>query len=775
MKILKIGSIIATSGLGIFVLGNNLLNNHSKGNLQTKVSSFENDNNQGGLSRGINEEESSSSSSGGGGSSRTSGSSSSSTPSAVLEARPDIGFILPVQSFADLDLAIRACGPQGNGKEDQSEEEKNNIYGTIRNILAQEFSAQEGHWERIKFLIEFKYPEYNFCLNPSKEETNSFLMYQGLKKTISDYTARDYAAAEFAYYFWMIKNINSKRFDEEKLKRTGDKVTRESMRKELQEIFKSENTENQKQVLWKKFYIKKKAGNWFVESKLTTSRVNLKKVSYKNNVLTTPFFKMKYQDDGIANKKTQKWKEDFLKEMYNEFITSATFGNEIYALDEVVFNESTSGSEATGEYSWKDFKINVNFATDSFNKYEVFYALVKEYYHHLTYSKMENLLHEYNDVNKKELDDWYNNHYMKLFNWRKKLNDNLLNTKNKYQFLKERTNEILEPSDYNHNSQFLPYVYNHELNQYYENYFKNKSNGQFIYFDRLTSNSLPLFSPLTGVRLSAYYASVKEQMARTMSLVTNSFQAKENNLFKLTAKSGLVDYLMMMFTKQNVYYKYDSEQRKFPTKAYTRDETNLFIKPEDHLKWEREIKDFTEASDEEMETKYLEWKKYFENTFYNQDQLFSGAFRDKDNNLYIELNAKGQKITLEYNDGKGGIVDYEVPVEELDQTGQITFNTSPYNKQGQKTSKLTNHVYKIKASDLPKRDYYLKVNGKYLFSGFNLWHNDEGKQTKRTIWAVHKPSWEDETEGNEEVVAKYRFSIDLKNTRVKLEVLYNED
>ncbi len=773
MKLLKIGGILATSGLGIFVLGNNLLNPHAQSNLQTKVSSFENDNNQGNYNSGQGGEESSSSSSGVGSSSssKTSGSSSSDSPSANLEVKPDIGFILPIQSFSDLELAIKACGPQEVG----SEAEKENTYRVLKNVIAQEKISNKEDWPRLKWMIEFKWPQYNFCLNPSKEETNSFLMYKELEKNIDKYKA-----SEFAYYFWILKNIKLERFDAEKLKRSGDQVTRESMRKELTEIFKSENSKNQKEILWKKFFAKKKADNWFNESKFDASRVNLVKTSYKNNVLTTPFFKMKYQDDGIVNKKSQQWKENFLKEMYTEFINSATFGNEIYTLEEIVFNQSANDNVAAGGYSWKDFKININFTTDSFNKYDVFYTLIHEYYHHLTFSKMENLLHEYNNVNKKELDAWYNNHYMKLFNWRKKLNDNVLNTRNRYQFLKERTGEVLKPNDWQHNVQFLPLVYNHELNQYYENYFKNKSNGQFIFFDRLTPNKLPLFNNLTGLRLSTYYASVEEQMARTMSLVTNAFQNKENDLFKLTAGSGLIDYLMMLFTKQNVYYKYDSEQRKFPKVAYTRDGTNLFIKPSDQLKWEGSqgkgiIKDFTEEKTEEMNKKHQEWKKYFENTFYNQDQLFSSAFRDKDNNLYIELNAKGQKITLEYNDGKGGIVDYEVPVEELTQTGQITFNTNPYNKDTRKTSKLTNHVYKIKASDLPKRDYYLKVNGKYLYSGFNLWYNDNNKQTKRTIWTVHKPSWEDSTNGNEEVVAKYRFSIDQNNLRVKLEVLYTED
>ena len=766
-------SVFAIWGLSAFVLGNSLVNLNGKTNTLVKNESLKNDNNQGSLSSGRSEEESSSSSGGGGSSSigsKKTTPSPSNPPAPNLNSQTNDGFPLPVQSFQDLELAIETCGAQGSG----SKEENENRYNVLKEIIAQEkkhlgakiYNANE--WARLKWAIEIRYPEYYFCLNPSKKDKDAFSMYQASRALFEEF------GAPTAYGIWIIRNFNTNLF------KGG--ITWDLVEESIKKVFKREYSEKKRRLLWRSFYLKREKENWFRKAASKPKRIDLQQISYANDVLTTPFFKIKYQDDDVTNKKSQQWKKDFLKEMYTEFISSATFGNEIYVLEEIVFNESMENNVADGGYSWKDFKININFTTDDFNKYDVFYKLIREYYHHLTFSKMENLLHKYNTNNEHQLNEFYNNDYIKLFNYKKRIFDNVLNTKSKYQLLREGSEETFTPDYSQHYAQFLPSVYNYELNQYYENYFKHKKVGQFIFFDRLIPNNVPFLSFARNFYLSNEYASNEEQMARTMALVTNAFQEKENNLFKLTHKSGLMDYLMMIFTKHNIYYKYDSGQRKFPKKAYIRGRGNLYIKPEDHLVWEGkgvwktdQIKDFTEETDEKMKKKYLEWKKYFENTFYNQDQYFSGAFRDKDNNLYIELNVQDEKITLEYTNEDGEIKEYQVPVEKLDQTGQITFNINPYDKDTRQTTNLTNHVYKIKASDLPKNDYYLKINGKYLHSGFNLWFKDKTKDPIKTIYSIHKPTWEDKTIGNEAIVAKYRFSIDQNNFRVKLEVLYNED
>ena len=61
--------------------------------------------------------------------------------------------------------------------------------------------------------------------------------------------------------------------------------------------------------------------------------------SYANNVLTTPLFKLTYDDSASASfsRKNHQWKEEFLKQQYALFLENVTFSNEVYTLDKVIF------------------------------------------------------------------------------------------------------------------------------------------------------------------------------------------------------------------------------------------------------------------------------------------------------------------------------------------------------------------------------------------------------------------------------------------------------
>ena len=496
--------------------------------------------------------------------------------------------------------------------------------------------------------------------------------------------------------------------------------------------------------------------------------INFKDYSYDSNtqVLTTPIFKMKYDDSAITSGKLlPSWKESFLKEMYNEFLNSVTFGPEIFTLDKIVFKQNNAtthidnGFASSGTYE-KDRQIIVSFQyrPSLFNKYDLFQLLTHEYYHHLTLAKMGNLIRNFSDKDV-TFDNYYYQNLMNLFNGYD-LREKSLEDAKKWKVVScanlDGSGGGQDPTISQHVTGFLAGLYHQEVNKWWDNKFKNNSREQFITFNEPKGITSPYLSILTRFKFTSYLSRTSELIVRAMSLMTNAFAPKIGDLYKISG-SVLLDYFVFLFFRQNIYYSYQDLTRQWPRRACFESNGRTRFKEDDKPKWSDINSNVSEQTLRAMQGEHRKWKDYFENIFYNQDQLFSGAISDNDDNLFLELNAKDQVITLE------NVVDGTTlnlgNVKKYPKVGQITFNLKPFDKDNKKKTLLNTYLYQIKKSALPKGKYYLKIGGNYLSEGFEI---KNSSTNKRTIWKRNGNDWKDP-------VPLYEFFIE--RNRVVLEVL----
>ena len=494
---------------------------------------------------------------------------------------------------------------------------------------------------------------------------------------------------------------------------------------------------------------------------------NIEKTTYNGNALSTPFFKMEY-DSTSGSSKSASEKERFLKEMYLQFLKDATYGNEIYTLDKITFKEvANKNAPVAGEYFPKSNSISVFFPKDS-SKQSLFSVMLHEYYHHLTVHKIDQALTIYLPKNTsygvKYIDKYLYEEYMKMFNnGINQIEQNVKNIEDLYQVQKEDGT----PEDANAKifaTNFLRYqAYNREIELYYENYFNKSPQKQIAWTlpDSLVPPYIDVLNSHKAFVPGSYKIRSDEILARWTSLMTNSFYPKENSVPKITFGRQVQDYLQTMFMRTNIYYDYASlNKRPYPRIMTIKDGREFYVKKEHNLTW-NEVKGFQAKSLSQMQAKYQEWKNYFTNIFYNQDQLLSGAIRDKDNNLYIELNAKEKEITLE---NALNNQELKVKVETFKPVGQLSFNLKPFNLDGAKREKLTNnYLYKIKEKDLPVGLYNIKIDGKYQTKGMEI-ANLTNKV--KVVWGVNPVQWTNE---DRKVMPLYKFY--LRNNKIVLEVV----
>ncbi len=494
--------------------------------------------------------------------------------------------------------------------------------------------------------------------------------------------------------------------------------------------------------------------------------INFNDYSYDTNthVLTTPLFKMRFDDSTIsdASERFPSSKESFLKEMYNEFLNSVTYGPEIFTLDEIVFKQERAtthpdnGFSSSGTYE-KDRKIIITFQyrASLFNKYNLFQHLIHEYYHHLTFAKMGNLVKDFSDKDV-TFDNYYYQNLMNLFNGYD-LREKSLEEAKKWKVICSASDGAgLTPSEAQHSALYLSNLYHLEIDKWWENKFKNNSRDQLITFDQPRGIFAPRLSFLGRFAFTIYLSRTSELIVRAMSLMTNAFAQKNGNLYKISG-SVLQDYFLFLFFRQNIYYSYNNLTRQWPSKACIEPDGSIRFENDDKPKWSDINSNTDQQTLRAMQGEYSKWKDYFEDIFYNQDQLFSGAISDNYDNLLLELNAKDQVITLEnYSD--------ETPfnvgdIKKYPKVGQITFNLEPFNKDQREKTSLNTYLYEIKKANLPKGKYYLKIDGNYLSEGFEI---KNSTTNKRTIWKRNGDDWKDP-------VPLYEFSIE--GNRVVLQVL----
>ena len=433
--------------------------------------------------------------------------------------------------------------------------------------------------------------------------------------------------------------------------------------------------------------------------------LNPDNVTYANNVLTTPLFKLIYDD--LAGKsyerKNHQWKENFLQKQYALFLEHTTFSNEVYTLQKVIFRlrKSDGSQKHTGGSYVKETRIlNVYFDYED-DETDVFSIFSHEYYHHLATWRGEQIFfsaYEYNPLltfqkkedapNDADYDSTKDEAFFQLINGG---------------FNRVQTNWYQPQKDF-------PYLqgltYEYETKQYFDNYFSKNQPHQLITFPK--NNLFDILEKGKNnqghflITYLSYMNNLNEHWAQAINTYTTKQKKAANNLVELN-RFETPFYLMHLFLKTNIYYSYGNLNRKYPPK-FINQEGRSWIEDKDQLKWSQ-VYDFKEQTPDAMRQKYQEWKDYFENILFNQDQLLANAFIDNSNNLFMELNQKEQTLTFE------NIVTKKIvspPITKLGNYGQVTFNLKPY-QDGQKT-KIANWAYKIAASDLPPGTYLIKVN-----------------------------------------------------------------
>ncbi len=462
-----------------------------------------------------------------------------------------------------------------------------------------------------------------------------------------------------------------------------------------------------------------------------TIDVNLKETSFRDvdintKEFTTPLFKMEYDDSDIedANKKGKDYKENLLETMYDQFLKNATYGNEVYTLDKVVFKQKKSFSVGVaGTYFPQNNSIEIEFFADANDKNALFSVFLHEYYHHLTVPKIDQAIGIWVDDDaefRKDMDNYYYQKYMDIFNNGIKLIDqNVRNIDDLFE-VQDSSGTKLENKDiknYITRNSLRNQTFRKEIQLYKNNHFNNNSK-------LITWSGHPLV-PVNGNGVvfepGQYYLQSTEILARYTSMVTNTFWPKNTDgIPQITLLRRVIDYLQAMFIRTNIYYSYKTFQRLYPkvlTKSDVISSIPFIILDKHHLNWEQ-INVFENQNTEKMKEKWLEWKNYFKNIFFNTDQLLSGAITDKDDNLYLELNAKNKVITFEEVENKNIL---NAPVTKFNKVGQIVFNTKPYDEDNQEKEILNNnYLYKINKANLPKGVYYIKVNGAYQSEGFEI-------------------------------------------------------
>ncbi len=478
-------------------------------------------------------------------------------------------------------------------------------------------------------------------------------------------------------------------------------------------------------------------------------------LTFSSNILTTPLFKMHYQDDEAksSKKKNDAEKITFLKHFYNKFKNDATYSNEVYALKKIVFNQvdDLTGRYAKGQYSVDNKTIIINF--DNNASYDAINTiLLHEYYHHLSFIRMQKMLTSWSGKNilSNSIEEYTYNEYLKLLNEAKtRLSQNYFDSNDKY----------------------FPYLqgltFEHETEQYYANYFSKNQKERWITFDpkdlKKRKQNGDVFTGFFSY-YAGYVNSNAEFIARSMNLYTQVIKPNEDGLIKA---DGLIltDYLMQLFLRTNLYYNYTNLKRPFPllVKSLRNDNRFPYYIPRDNLlKWV-DVKVFNEKSRALMESKYREWKNYFENILFNQDQVLANAFVDLDGHLYLELNDPNQKITFEDAITNESVT---VLVQKLPSHGNLTFNLFPF--QNQQKTPLNLHPFRIFKSYLTKGVYNIKLNDSYLSidQGLELANL---KHKRKNLWIVDKSTYNAASGQYDDVELKYSFFI--RNDKLVLEVL----
>ncbi len=477
--------------------------------------------------------------------------------------------------------------------------------------------------------------------------------------------------------------------------------------------------------------------------------VDLSATTFKDDALKTPLFKLEY-DDSEIDKEDQRSVDDkktILETMYDQFLKNAIYGNEVYTLDKVVFVEKKDTSSVLrGIYYPHSNYIKVELPSNHKNLNHLFSIFLHEYYHHLTIPKVDKSLESYipsgNRNDKANVDNYYYQQYMNIFNnGIRQINRNVRNIDHLFS-VQTRSGRRL--SDARHKTRItrntLRYqTFNWETQLYNLYHFRNNA-SRLIYW----RGAPPYASGIRDGKIlepDVYFLESSEILARWTSMMTNTFWPKNaDGIPHISMGRRLFDYLQTMFIRTNIYYHYNQLQRPYPSVlTYWYDSLNkrlrYDVRSRHRLPWSQ-IKGFKNQTKEKMEEKWLEWKNYFKNIFFNQDQLLSSAIKDKDDNLYLELNAKDKTITFE--DTTSGDV-LNAPVKKLKKVGQLTFNTKPYDANNQKKEKLiNNYLYKINKANLPKGIYYIKINGAYQTSGFEL---DNLSNKVRVVWDFNSSNW----------------------------------
>ena len=475
----------------------------------------------------------------------------------------------------------------------------------------------------------------------------------------------------------------------------------------------------------------------------------------KTQTLSTPLFAMIFDDQKASThlRKNHLWKKTFLKEMYDAFIRYATFGNELYTLKSIIFKHDSTKSIVSGQYDIKKRQITLWFSPHKFSTHNIFATLLHEYYHHLTISKMNNLFQSEADDQYLMNEDYYNN-FMDVFNGVNLINDNWIKVP-PTRFKGKPVSEISW-------RWFFISLYNKEIKQYHK-YLVTDKKSNFITFALPNERTIPF---LALHQRKMYYASKSEQTARFMSLVTNGYVLWEDGLASLhQTNSSLEDFVMRIFTKQNIYYQYQNLKRKWPQNVASTGSGILWegkVEPQ----WS-EYLDFREKSADDMKIKYQEWKDFFEQDLYNQDQLFSSAYNDKENNLYLELNAKNQIISLV--DARDTSQTINLKPTLLPHIGQLTFNLTPFQAKSQQKSSLKTYAYKFAYNHLPKGVYYLKINNEYLNAGYNLKSTTNPHTIGRSL-LYEKLVKMDSGSYGWGLGVRYRFTIDPTTKHIRIHI-----
>ncbi len=467
---------------------------------------------------------------------------------------------------------------------------------------------------------------------------------------------------------------------------------------------------------------------------LKTSRYNFNQTSFASNTLTTPLFKIEYDDEGVSNKRVADEKENFLKRMYERFLNMTIFGNEVYTISTIIFKEvgDLSVERQWGRYWPTTQKIRVLFERTT-NEEVTFSIFNHEYYHHLTFLRMEKVMQE-------------------RFNQQIEKNESDFNTYEKY---RELLNDGKRQFEQNWIKNYVNYPYlqawtfEHERLQYYNNHFTDNTRNSFVTFARRYVNK-SVGAP--NYNYYSYWGNFDEFLASSMNLYTILLSGRSGNLVELNDTTW-GDYLLNLFIRTNIYYEYTNDLRKYPTLSGSG--RNRWVNEADQLDWE-EVKDFNEATPTQMNEKWSKWKKYFTEVLFNNDELLSDAFMEQENDLYLELNIDNATISFENIAPSGGVVT--PTTTKLQSPTQITFNLKPYQEQAK--SFVNSFAYKIKDNALAVGTYKIKINNQYLSEeqGLNL--------KNRTL--KYKNIWSKDEDRSIPVIKEYKFH--LQDNHIVLEV-----